>query len=221
MSGLTIPAVPVAWEDWPRYELYRFFQPMDNPIFGVTFTLDVTRLYAWSKARGVSFYYALVFLCTEAMNEVEAFHYCERNGQLWRLARRIPSFTDLKPGAEQFHIVTIDHGDDLDAFCRRARQESRTQTCFIRSEAESDALIYFSCLPWLPLTHLTNERNNDPTDAIPRLSWGRYTERDGRKTLSLSAELNHRYVDGLHLGRFYEGLCARIAALEVDEPCSI
>ena len=207
-------AVPVAWEDWPRYEIYRFFQPMDNPIFGVTFTLDVTRLYAYTKARGLSFYYALVFLCTEAMNEVEAFHYCERAGGLYRLERRIPSFTDLKPGAEQFHIVTMEQGSDLDAFCRTARRESMGQTCFIRAEAESDALIYFSCLPWLPLTHLTNERSSDPADAIPRVSWGKITERDGHRTLGMSVELNHRYVDGLHLGRFYETLCARIEALD-------
>lgn len=214
MSALTPKAVPVAWDDWPRYEIYKFFQPMDNPVYGVTFTLDVTRLHAYAKARGISFYYALVYLCTEAVNDVEAFHYCERAGQLYRLERRIPSFTDLKPGAEQFHIVTMDHGHDLDIFCRVARKTSMAQTCFIRAEAESDALIFFSCLPWLPLTHLTNERSSDPTDAIPRLSWGRYTEQDGRLTLGMSVELNHRYADGVHLGRFYESLCARIAALE-------
>ena len=210
-------AVPVAWEQWPRYEIYKFFQPMDNPFFAVTFTLDVTRLHDYAKARGLSFYYALVFLCTEAMNDVEAFHYFERAWQLCRLDRRIPSFTDLNPGAEQFHIVTMDHGAELDTFCRAARETSLAQTCFIRAEAESEALIYFSCLPWLPLTHLTNERSTDPADAIPRLSWGKYTEQDGRLTLGLSAELNHRFADGLHLGRFYESLCARIAALDVQE----
>ena len=210
---MTVPATHVAWEDWPRYEIYRFFRPMANPVFGVTFPVDVTRLYDYTKAKGLSFYYALVFLCTEAVNSVEAFHYCERAGGLYRLERRIPSFTDLKPGAEQFHIVTIDPGNDLDAFCRTARRESMEQTCFIRPEAESDALIYFSCLPWLPLTHLTNERDEDPADAIPRISWGKFTEAGARKTLSLSVELNHRYVDGLHLGRFYETLCARIEAL--------
>lgn len=210
---MMIPAEPVAWETWPRYDVYRFFQPMDNPIYGVTFPVDVTRLHAYVKARGLSFYYALVFLCTEAMNRVEAFHYCERDGKLYRIDHRIPSFTDLKPGAEQFHIVTMEHGADLGAFCRRAREESYGQNCFIRAEAESDALIYFSCLPWFPLTHLTNERNNDPADTIPRLSWGRFTESGGVKTLSMSVELNHRFADGLHLGRFYEQLCALIAAL--------
>lgn len=212
---MTIPAKPVAWESWPRNEIYRFFQPLSNPIFGVTFSLDVTRLHAYTKAHGVSFYYALVYLCTEAINSEEAFLYCERPDGLYRLERRIPSFTDLKPGSDRFHIVTMDHGTDLDAFCRAARLKSREQTCFIRQEAESDALIYLSCLPWLPLTHLTNERDSDPADAIPRLAWGKFEQREGREVLSLSAELNHRYVDGIHLGRFYENLCARIEALEI------
>ena len=211
---MNVPATPVAWEDWPRRDVYRFFSALDNPIFGVTFPLDVTRLYAYTKARGLSFYYALVYLCAEAINSEEAFHFCERGGELFRLERRIPSFTDLKPGAEQFHIVTIEAGNDLDAFCRTARRESMGQTCFIRAEAESDALLYLSCLPWFPLTHLTNERGSDPSDAIPRLAWGRYTDDGGTKTLGLSVEANHRFVDGLHIGRFYENLCARIAALE-------
>ena len=82
-----------------------FFQKLSNPIFGVTFSLDVTRLHAYAKAHGISFYYALVFLCTEAINSVEAFHYCERADGLFRLERRIPSFTDLKPGAYYLEAV--------------------------------------------------------------------------------------------------------------------
>ena len=46
----------------------------------------------------------------------------------------------------------------------------------------------------------------DPSDSIPRVSWGRWEEREGRTVLSLSLELNHRLVDGVHVGRFYEAL---------------
>ena len=38
--------------------------------------------------------------------------------------------------------------------------------------------------------------------------------RQARLTLHLSVEVNHRLIDGLHLGRFYEALCEEIAALE-------
>ena len=58
---------------WPRRELFDFFSPMSQPFFSVTFRQDVTRLYAFAKENRLSFYYALVYLCTQALNQVEAF----------------------------------------------------------------------------------------------------------------------------------------------------
>ena len=29
---------------------------------------------------------------------------------------------------------------------------------------------------------------------------------NGRETLGMSVEVNHRIIDGVHIGRFYEGL---------------
>ena len=65
-------------------------------------------------------------------------------------------------------------------------------------------MIYFSCLPWLPVLSLTNERRVDPDDCIPRVGWGKYQEQNGRLTLPICLEVNHRTVDGLHIGRLYE-----------------
>lgn len=74
-------------------------------------------------------------------------------------------------------------------------------------------MIYFSCLPWVELTALTNERDFDPDDAVPRIAWGKYAQEGERKILHISLELNHRFVDGLHVGRFHEKLTALIEAL--------
>ena len=150
---------------------------------------------------------------TKAINETEAFSYAIRDGKLVKLAERLPSFTDLKKGAETFHIVTLPAGDSLEAFCRAAKEKSAAQTGFIDLSQEGDGLIYLSCLPWLDLTALTNERIFDPDDSVPRLAWGKYVERDGRLTLGYSVEVNHRFIDGLHLGRFGQRLQERIDTL--------
>ena len=49
---------------------------------------------------------------------------------------------------------------------------------------------------------------------MPRISWGRYTEQGGRLTLGLSVEVNHRFIDGLHIGQFANRLDAAIRTLE-------
>ena len=73
--------------------------------------------------------------------------------------------------------------------------------------------MYFSCLPWFPLTAVTNERDTDPADSIPRVTWGRWEEKEGRTLLSVSLELNHRLLDGAHVGRFYAELGKWMQAL--------
>ena len=202
-------------ESWPRRAVYEFFAGMSHPFYALTFPVDVTPLRAWCKERGLSFYAAMVYGVTKAMERVDAFLYKDRGEQIVKVDRLVPSFTDLHPGSEQFHIVTLEAGDNLADFCRRARAKSAAQTVFISESGPwaPDELVYFSCLPWFPLTAATNERDADPSDSIPRVTWGRWEERDGRTLLSLSLELNHRLLDGAHVGRFYAELNAWLQTL--------
>lgn len=196
---------------WGREEHYRFFAPMSHPFYSLTFPVNVTHLRRYVKERGLSFYAALVFLVTKAMEDVEEFHLRDRQGVIVRHDRLIPSFTDLKPGSELFQIVTLEAGDDLADFCHRAKARSAAQTEFILPGSwDQDQLVYFTCLPWFPITALTNERDVDPSDTIPRVSWGRWEEREGRTMLNLSLELNHRLLDGYHVGQFYAALTDRL-----------
>ena len=197
---------------WPRRELFDFFSPMSQPFFSVTSKQDVTELYRFAKENRLSFYHSLVYLCTRAVNGVEAFRYALQGEDLVLFDRRNPSFTDLKPGAETFHIVTLPMEEDIRSFCAAARAKSAAQTAFLDQEDSLD-LIYFTCLPWVELTGLTNERAFDPDDAVPRIAWGKYAQEGDRKVLHISLELNHRFVDGLHVGRFHEALTKLIEAL--------
>lgn len=198
---------------WPRRDIFDFFSKISNPFYSVTFNVDVTEAYAYAKRRGLSFYYALVYLVTRAINSVEAFRYALVDGELVLLDERSPSFTDLKKGSESFHIVTMPCKGDIAEFCFDAKRRSAEQTTFLSTDKEGTDLIYFSCLPWIELTALTNERDFDPDDAIPRVSWGKFHERDGRKILGMSLELNHRFTDGVHIGKFADALQNLISEL--------
>ena len=105
------------------------------------------------------------------------------------------------------HRHPLEAGEDPAAFCRRAKARSAAQTRFICDGPWApDELVYFSCLPWFPLTAVTNERDEDPADSVPRVTWGRWQEEGDRTILHLSLELNHRLLDGVHVGQFYAAL---------------
>lgn len=191
---------------WPRREIFEFFSPISNPFYAVSFRLDVTKLRAFTKARGLSFYHSLIWLCTRAMERVEAFSYAIAGDKVVRLSSRRPSFTHLPKDSEQFQIVTLPCEGSLEDFCAAAKEKAESQDFFIDLKDEGIDMIFFSCLPWLDVTGLTNERNQDPDDAVPRIAWGRYVEENGRWTLGMSLEVNHRFIDGLHIGQFVKEL---------------
>ena len=209
-------------DPWPRREVYQFFSGLSNPFYSVCFRQDVTKLYRYVKARGLSFYYSLIWCCTRAMDSVEAFHVALREGEPVRLPGRRPSFTDIRPGAEDFHIVTLGMEEDLAAFCRAAGEKNRSQTAFTVPDSEGQDLIYYSCMPWVDMTSVTHERDFSAPgardDSVPRVTWGKYVREGEQLVLGLSLEVNHRLIDGSHIGQFARELTAQLDRLNRDTP---
>lgn len=114
----------IDYESWPRREKYEFFCAADQPFYNLGYRLNVTNAYSFAKKNGVSFYMVLTYLVTKAINSVEAFRCARLDGQIVLFDELMPSFTDLKPGSDSFHIVTMPAGDDILAFCREAKRRS-------------------------------------------------------------------------------------------------
>lgn len=205
--------VKIDYDNWERRELFEFFSAVSQPFYSVTFNLDVTNLYNYTHSRRLSFYYALTYLVTKAVNSVDNFLYAIEDGEIVKHDELLCSFTDLKKDSDNFHIVTMPCEGTLDEFCAAAEKKSAAQKEFINMEEEGKNLIFISCLPWIELTGLTNERNFDRDDNIPRIAWGKYHEDNGRKVLGMSLELNHRFCDGVHIGKFAKVLERLIAEL--------
>lgn len=202
----------VDMENWPRRELYDFMSGLKDPFYAVTFTQDVTKLYGYTKAHGLSFYHALTYLVTKAVNRVENFRYDIDGGKVMLLDERVPSFTMLRRETELFYFVNVRASGTMEEFCAQAAEKAATQTTLFGEEDTRD-LLFISCLPWVELTGLTNEGMTDPDDCIPRISWGKWREESGRKTLGICLEVNHRLIDGVHIGKFAQELTRLIEAL--------
>lgn len=200
-------------ETWPRKEIYEFFSRIDYPFYSVTLPLDVTNVRAFARAQGLSFYHLLIWACTKALNRLPAFRLRIRGEDLVLLDGADPSFTSMRPGEEVFQIITLPWEADPRAFCAHAGEKAARQATLLDQAAETDELIYFSCIPWFGFTALTNEHNFDRDDSVPRLAWGKYYEEGGRLWVHLSVEVNHRLIDGVHLGQLKQALDEEIAAL--------
>ncbi|MCQ2447851.1 MAG: CatA-like O-acetyltransferase [Oscillibacter sp.] len=204
-------------ETWDRRDIFHFFSGMSNPFYMVTFRLDVTDLYNYVKCHDLSFYYSMCYLVTKSINQIDAFQFVTRGENVYQLDGRNPSFTDLKKGSKAFHIVTMPFDGTIEDFSNAAKEKSTAQSAFIDESGQTDDLIYISCLPWIDITGVTNDRDlgspNAKNDSIPRVTWGKYVEQNGRKELGISLEVNHRFIDGVHIGQFAQIMTEEMARL--------
>lgn len=213
-----VTATVIDQKTWQRKEHFDFFsRAADSPLYDVTTQLDVTHFHEYVKQNELSFYYSMIYATTTIMNQIENFRYKIRGEEVFLIDRLIPSFTDLKPDSELFHIVTLDLEEELHAFVNKAKKVSEEQqSYFPDSKYQSDEMIQFSCLPWFSFTNLGNELSLDRDDSIPKVTWGKFEKRDDRLLLPYSVQVNHRLVDGLHLGKLINQLQDFLNELPVD-----
>lgn len=201
-------------EMWDRKEHFDVLSGRDVPFYCVTVDVDVTNLKAFSTKNNISFYYALVYLTTEALNKTENFRYKIQANKVIVYDELIPSFTDMTEGSQLYKGGTLRKEGDILSFCKVAFKTATNQTdYFPEISFPLDQLIHFSMLPWLNFSGFKNQFYLDKNDSIPKVTFGKYITKDGRLQMPLNIEVNHRLVDGYHLGCFFENLQKSIEKL--------
>ncbi len=193
---------------WERRDIYETFKSLELPFYHVAFRVDVTALKSYTRARGLSFYYSLVYMVGRAANSIMNFRLRYLDGKIYDVGDTVPSLTFMHKGREAFQVVNCALTPDMDSYTTAVRSLTDAQTAFMGGEdVAAYKLLYVSCLPWLDMLSSSSERSRDPFDAIPRIAWGKYVaDADGRLTLGMSIDVNHKFVDGYHIGLFYERL---------------
>lgn len=205
----------IDFNDFERREHYKFFEKVDNPQFNVCMNIDITNFLSFVKSNKLSFYYSMIYASTYVMNEIEAFRYKIREGKIILHDSLQPSFTDMESDKSLFKIVTLPLKEDIIEFSNSAKEASRNQKeYFPRITEDQDKLIYFSCIPWISFTSISNEIVMNKEDSIPRISFGKYFMKNDRVLLPYSIQVNHMLLDGIHIGRYVEKLQAFIDEFE-------
>tara|TARA_R110002051_G_scaffold124451_1_gene197637 strand:- start:30022 stop:30645 length:624 start_codon:yes stop_codon:yes gene_type:complete len=193
-------------DSWKRKEHFEFFQSFEEPYFGSTTNVDVTKAYTFAKSKGISFflYYLHAALC--AANTIENFTYrINEYGQPFICDPIGASATILREN-ETFGFSNIPFHKDFDAFAKAAKTEiARVKSSNSLFPPEDPInVMHCSSLPWLNFTSITHARTFQRKDSVPKLSFGKVKEVKGVKTMPLAVYVHHGLVDGLHVGRFVE-----------------
>lgn len=189
---------------WKRKQHFEFFNQFEEPYFGITVPLDVTKAMQTTKEKGYSFFKYYLHKCMLAANEIENFKYRITEDNQVVLYDHIGASATMMRENETFGFSYIPFIEDFDMFAIATQKE-------MDRIKESDSLfpsedpvnvIHYSAIPWLDFSSLTHARMYKRKDSIPKISFGKVTTNNGKKTMPVAIYVHHGLVDGLHISRF-------------------
>lgn len=192
-------------DQWVRKDHYLFFSPFEEPFFGVTVTIDCTKAYKTSKQKGNSFFLYYLYRTLKAANSIENFRYRIIDKQVYLFDQANASPTINRPNGT-FAFAHIKYHTDENQFYKMALEEiERVQNSTgLEPLAPDESYIHFSAIPWIDFTSLSHSRRFSFPDSIPKISFGKMTEHNGKKTMPVSIHVHHGLADGYHVGQFIE-----------------
>lgn len=195
----------ITLDDWKRKDHFQFFSKFEEPFFGVTINIDCTLAYQQAKEKGNSFFLYYLYRALKAANAIENFRYRIIDKEVYLFDQINASATINRPD-ETFGFSYMDYDKNEELFYQKAKEEiSRVQQSKGLIPAGSgENVIHFSAVPWLDFTSLSHAISFTFPDSCPKISFGKVTENNGKKLMSVSIHAHHGLMDGFHIGLFAE-----------------
>lgn len=194
-------------ENWNRKEHFEFFSQMASPYFGLTTEVDCTNAYAYAKEKGDSFFATYMHRSMIAVNAVDELKLRIVDGQVV-LYDRIHAGTTIGRADGTFGFAFIPFSEDFEVFNTEMQKEIEgvQQSSGLRmnnGELGKD-LIRHTTIPWKSFSALLHPTGFNNSESVPKIAFGKFSIRDGRKYLPLSVEAHHGLADGIHIAKYLE-----------------
>jgi chloramphenicol O-acetyltransferase type A len=190
-------------DGWNRKDHFQFFNGFDFPYFDLCFTVDCTRAYQEAKKTGAGFFKTYLYYSLLAANEITPFRYRIKEGKVLVYDRVNASPVITRPDGT-FGFAYIDFIADKDDFMKAASEEiERTKNGSGLTPAVSgENVIHYSVIPWVAWTAVGHARNTAFKDSIPKITFGKITERNGEVQLPVSVSVHHGLMDAFHVSQY-------------------
>ena len=195
----------IDFDSWNRKDHFNFFNQFDNPYFGVTVDIDCTKAYQISKELNTSFFIYYLHKSITAANNVEAFRYriIENKVYLYDIINASPT---INRENSPFGFSYIKYHENFEEFTKIAQKEiKRVQNTMGLDPATSgENVIHYSSLPWVKFTSLSHAQNSSFPDSCPKISFGKMTLKNEKRTMPMSVHVHHALMDGFEVGLYID-----------------
>ena len=189
---------------WERGPLYKLFSTFTEPFHGVYLRVDCTEAFRYAKDSRISVFLTLLHRSLIAAHQVENFRIRIVEGAVWKYATIHGGSAVGRPNGT-IGFGHYSYQPELVPFVQKASLElERVKNRNDLERYPGQDLIRYSVLPWFDFTSISHARNLDTPDSVPKITFGKITETDGRHTMPVSIHVHHALADGLHVAQFVE-----------------
>jgi chloramphenicol O-acetyltransferase type A len=200
---------------WERRALFDFFKVFSEPFHGVCIRVDCTATYSYAKEHGLSVFLSLLHRSLVAAQQVENFRTRIVDDTVW-LYEEVNGGSAVGRPNGTIGFAHYRYRESIEDFVNEASVEVERVRRRDDLERYAEAnLIRYSTLPWLDFTSISHARDFSRDDSAPRITFGKITETDGRRTMPVSIHVHHALADGLHVAQFIDHFQKLL-----DEPAS-
>lgn len=204
-------------ENWNRKEHFEFFSSFANPQLNIVTEVDCTTAYLEAKKNGHSFFASYLHKSMMAVNAVKEFRYRIIDGKVYDL-EVIDAGSTLARDDGTFAFALIPYSPQFLVFAKSLREAiekvQKTSGLNASSEVNVHHLIRHTTLPWFTFTAIMHPTKLDRTDSVPKISFGKIQEREGRKFLPVSVEAHHGLIDGYHISLYLNEFQKNLNSME-------
>ncbi|MFT4667509.1 MAG: chloramphenicol O-acetyltransferase type A [Polaribacter sp.] len=192
-------------QTWPRKSHFDFFRNFEEPFYGVCVDIDCQIAYEQAKSFGTSLFLYYLHKSIRAVNDTEAFCY-RMEGEDVFLYDQIDASATINREDGTFGFSYIPYHKDYRLFEKAALLEIEKVRAERNLEPGTDQhnVIHYSSLPWLKFTSLSHARHFPRRESVPKITFGKITQVNGRRQMPVSIHVHHALVDGLHIGVYVD-----------------
>ncbi len=192
---------------WKRKDHFDFFSKIDDPVFGITLEVDVTKAYKKCKENNWSFHHYYHFLSTKVVNEIDEFK-TRIEGENVVLFDEVHTSTTILKNNKTFAFTFIPYTLNFQDFTNLASKEfDRVKKCEglgFTEESKQLNTIHYSTLPWLNFKGLKHPLSVNFVDSNPKITFGKMMKINKSLTMPIAIFAHHGLLDGYHIGLYLE-----------------
>jgi len=196
---------PINTEIWIRKEHFEFFKEFDEPFFGIVAEVDCTEALEWCRNHQISFFHYYLFQSLKAANQLEEFRSRIEDDKPV-LYDSVNASATISRTDHTFGFSFIPFVEDFKKFSRNVAEEvlavDKTAGLRLTGETSRNDVIHYSVLPWFSFTGLSHARHFAYRDSVPKITFGKYFEKQGRIIMPVSVNAHHGLMDAWHVSEY-------------------